>query len=267
MGGPQIFLGARWIGSFLKRLPDDRARLWALRILSLSPHYFIDADNPKYAHMSTDEYLETSFEEISASRERIFSKIFKSELEKEFAVMDYGSGPGFLAKAVSPHVRQIYAVDISEGAIVCAKILNSAANIDYSVLSDNGNGNRDIPDESVNAAFSFAVVQHLTDEAFGKMLDFCHRKLRPDGKIILHLQLIDDAWKTEASWSKDRSLKGIIKYKYGLHCFGRTEQQHFNALSKHGFHKIETRRLDEFFHAKLEEVASQRILIARKMPS
>jgi hypothetical protein len=72
---PQNFLGASWIPGFLNLVPNGNKRKWALRILGLSPHYFFDRDNPKYAGMTSDEFLETSFDINSKSRVEIYEKV------------------------------------------------------------------------------------------------------------------------------------------------------------------------------------------------
>ena len=47
--------------------------------------------------------------------------------------------------------------------------------------------------------------------------------------------MTDDVWRTEDQWKADTSLQGKIKYKYGLHCFGRTEQAHIDAVKGTGY--------------------------------
>jgi len=257
---PQSFLGAGWIPAFLKRVPGPKKRLWALRILSLSPHYFFDGENTDYKGMRTSEYLEAVFRINADSRVEIYEKLLRSELEKDFVVIDYGCGPGFLAKATAPHVRKIYALDISAGALECARILNSEPNIEY-ILADES-GLDSIPDILADAVYSFAVVQHLGHEALEEMLAVCRRKLRPGGKLLLHIQLSDEIWSTEEDWKSDRTLKGKIKNRYGLHCFGRSEEEYRELISNAGFDNIELRPLADFFPKRQRELASQRWLIA-----
>ena len=260
---PQNFLGAKWIPAFLKRVPEKSRRKWALRILNLSPHYFIDGDNPAFKDMSTDEYLETSFEIISDSRQEIYEKVFKPHLEQNWTILEYGCGPGFVARAVSPHVEKIYACDISTGALACARIINAAENVEY-ILADEA-GLAVIPDESLDAVFSFAVIQHLTDEVFGIVLENSRRKLKDGGKLLLHIQLTDDVWKTEDDWKRDTSLPGKIKYKYGLHCFGRTKEKHSEMVKKHGFAEIAFESLEALANENSSETDSQYLLTARRV--
>jgi SAM-dependent methyltransferase len=259
---PQNFLGAKWIPAFLQRVPEKSRRKWALRILNLSPHYFIDGDNPAFKDMSTDEYLETSFEIISESRREIYEKVFEKHLERDFKILEYGCGPGFVAKAIAPHVEKIYACDISTGALACGEIINAADNVEY-ILADE-KGLSLIPDRSLDAVYSFAVIQHLTDEVFEIVLENCRRKLKPNGKLLLHIQLADDVWKTEDDWKSDTSLQGKIKYKYGLHCFGRTKEKHSEMVKKHGFAEIAFESLEALANENSSETDSQYLLTARK---
>ncbi len=258
---PQNFLGAKWIGKFLAKVPEKNRRLWALRFVSMSPHYFI-TELPEYRNMSNAEVLEASFESVRESRINIVEKLLKAHLEKDFTVLDYGCGPGFIAKVASDFVKKIYAIDISSGAIACAKIINAAENIEY--LQANDEGLSQIPDESVDAVYSYAVVQHLTDKVLNLVLANCRRKLKKGGKLLLHIQLPNDIWKSEADWEKDNSLKGKLKYNYGLHCFGRTEERYCEIVGQHGFGDFQLEKFKGFDAQYDEELKFQRLLIAYK---
>jgi SAM-dependent methyltransferase len=258
---PQNFLGAPWIQTFLRSVPASKKRLWALRILSLSPHYFINQENIGLSETKDSEFLENISGAITRSREDIVDRLFKSELDASFTVMDYGCGPGYLAKAVAPFVTKVYGVDISGGALACARIINGADNIEYL----NAIGELDkIPDGKIDAIDSFAVVQHLTDEVFEQVLAVCQKKLKPGGRLILHIQLPDKVWKAQGDWQNDTSIKGRLKYRYGLHCFGRSEQQYFDFVRRHGFNDIQIEPIADRFPGQEIELASQRLLTARK---
>jgi len=115
----------------LRVCPKSKKRALALRILSLSPHYFYRNINPEYSKLSFCEFLEAEYTRNKVSREKIYSSVLRPCLSKNQVVMDYGCGPGFLAKAVSFIAGKVYAVDISHGVLECAKILNSGDNIEY----------------------------------------------------------------------------------------------------------------------------------------
>jgi SAM-dependent methyltransferase len=259
---PQNFLGAGWIPAFLDRVPDRKKRKWALRILGLSPHYFFDRDNPKYAGMTSDEFLETSFEINSESRVEIYEKVLKKHFRPDFTVLEYGCGPGFVAKAVSPYVNKVFACDISVGALACAGIVNKGENIEY-ILADE-NGLSAIEDSSLDSVYSFAVIQHLTDEVFEIVLDNCRQKLKNGATIVFHIQLQDGVWKTEEEWRSDESVTGKLKYKYGLHCFGRTRELHQKLVEKHGFANVEFESLKDLGNHNSSDEDSQYLMTAVK---
>lgn len=233
---PQSFLSAAWIPVFLRNLPEKKKRKWALRILALSPHYFLNRDEPALRDLPADEYYEEEIRRGAASREKIFDVALKPHLSKSDVVLDYGCGPGFVSKAISPHVKRVFSCDISTGALACAEIINGAENITY--LTADEKGLSKIPDGSIDVVVSFAVVQHLSDEIFEIVLENCRRKLKKGGKVVFQIQLIDETWKTEAEHREDTSLQNQLKLKYGLHCFGRTEETHITLLEKHGFSNV-----------------------------
>lgn len=260
---PQTFLGAKWIQPFLKKVPEKSKRKWALRILNLSPHYFFDRDNPQFQGLSLDEYLEEAFELNAESRRELYKIIFKEYLAENYKVLEYGCGPGFLAKAVAPHVEKVYACDISVGALACADIVNKGENIEY-VLADE-KGLSKIENGSLDAIYSFAVIQHLTDEVFEIVLQNCNQKLKKNGELILHIQLEDDVWKTEDDWKSDDSLKGKLKYKYGLHCFGRTMEKHEELLKKHGFAIKKSKSLKYIENPNSSDADCQFLVVSEKV--
>lgn len=238
---PQSFLGASWIPVFLKRLPESKKRKWALRILALSPHYFLNREKPEFRNLPLDDYYNEEYRLGTLSRRSIYENVLKPHLNAGDILIDYGCGPGFVSKAMSPHVKKIYSCDISTGALACAEILNGAPNITYITADEKGLSA--ISDGSVDTVVSFAVIQHLSDEVFEIVLENCRRKLKKGGKVVFQIQLTDEIWKTEAEHRDDTSFQNQIKLKYGLHCFGRTEEDHISLLEKYGFSNVTISRI------------------------
>lgn len=260
---PQSFLGAKWLRRLLNRAPQNKKRVWALRLLSLSPHYFINPGDPQFIGLTGDAYLEKAFQVGVESRQHIYDLLVKPHVDPTDIVMDYGCGPGFLSRAIAPNVRHVYSCDISDGALACARVLNSAPNLDY-VVADS-EGLKVIPDGGVDLVVSFALVQHLTAEVLDHVMSIWQKKLRAGGKLLLHVQLIDDVWKTEDDWKSDRSVKGRIKYRYGLHCFGRTEDEYRQALKKHDFSDISVKLVSDLVpSAEFDDIGSQHLITATK---
>jgi SAM-dependent methyltransferase len=258
--GEQNFLGARWVRTVLKNAPASKRREYALKVLSLSPHYFLDADDPKYKDYSKEEYLEAAFRTGREGRQRIYDEILSQSLRPDDVVIDYGCGPGFLARVRARHVKKVYALDISPGVLECARILNDASNLEY-VIAD-ADGLAAVPDGGVDAVVSIAMVQHLTDEIFDLVLNNCARKLRPGGRLVMHVHLLEDGWKSESDWKADRSVKGKIKYKYGLHCFGRTAEDLTSTVADNGFESVDIRPISDIVSERFDDICSEHLLTA-----
>jgi SAM-dependent methyltransferase len=260
--GEQNFLGARWVQAVLKNAPVAKRREYALKILSLSPHYFLDADDPKYNGISKREYFEEAFRSGREGRERIYDEILSSHLSPDNVVIDYGCGPGYLARVLAHHVKRVYALDISEGVLACARILNGESNLDY--LTANEKGFAVVPDGSVDAVISIAVVQHIADDILHRVLETCGQKLREGGKLIMHVHLLDGGWKSEGDWKADTSVRGKIKYKYGLHCFGRTADELTSMVSPYGFENVEIKPIAEMVSEQFDDICSEHLLTATR---
>lgn len=260
--GEQNFLGARWVKAVLKNAPAARRREYALKLLSLSPHYFLDGDDPKYQGLSMREYFEEAFRVGREGRQRIYDEILKGFLSPGDVVIDYGCGPGYLARVLAQHVTRVYAFDISEGVLACARILNGEPNLDYLVADEKGFAV--VADSSVDAVVSIAMVQHISDEILDVVLANCFRKLRPGGKLIMHVHLLDEGWKSEDEWKSDSSVRGKIKYKFGLHCFGRTADEIIARVSGHGFENVEIKPIAEIVTEHFDDICSEHLLTANK---
>ena len=201
---PQNFLGARWVSGLVRYAPSSVRTSVALRLVSLSPHYFFTQD------------LHAEDARCRTQREGLTDQLLAPFLNLDTVALDYGCGPGYMALAVARRVRHVEAVDISRGVLSCAGVLNAASNITYETPEEAGSRT-----ELVDLAYSFAVVQHLTDETFRAVLSMLKRRIRPGGSLILHFALPIDGWRTEDQWKADSSVQGRAKLRFGLNCFGR----------------------------------------------
>lgn len=202
-----------------------------MRLLSLSPHYFFRDCYP--SGMDRERFLELERERNDAARKEICEQLIRPYLRPGYTVLDYGCGPGFLARHVSGYVKKVYAVDISPGTIACAGIINPSPGLEYFVT---GRGKSWLfPSESLDLVYSFAVIQHLSDRVFRDLLENFYRWLKPGGRAVLHIVVDDPGWRTEAEWKEDRSLFGRFRYRCGLHCFGRSARKVTGMLREAGF--------------------------------
>jgi len=246
----------------LRVCPKSKKRALALRILSLSPHYFYRNINPEYSKLSFCEFLEAEYTRNKVSREKIYSSVLRPCLSKNQVVMDYGCGPGFLAKAVSFIAGKVYAVDISHGVLECAKILNSGDNIEY--LYAGRGGISVIPDNGLDIIYSIAVIQHLPNKVFGEVLSAWYEKLRPGGKVLLHIVIDDPNWRTEEQCRADTTLQGKIKLQCCLNCFSRTSEYLYDVLPQKGFRILSLQKIEDICGEYFDDVCGQHLLIAEK---
>ena len=233
--GSQRFLESRWIVWSLAFGTRSWRRALALRYVSFSPHYFYRT--PLNSELSSHQFLISEFRRNTASRRRIFRSLLQKDLNPEQVVLDYGCGPGFLARAVSRQVRKVLACDVSTGALECARALNEGPNISY-VLIDR-NGRIPVPDASVDLIYSFAVVQHVTEDVFRSILGEWWRVLRPGATVICQVALNAEGWRSEAQWRTDHSLRGRLRWRFGLHCFSRTRDVLYATVTAAGFNPPE----------------------------
>jgi SAM-dependent methyltransferase len=203
----------------------------ALRFLAVSPHYFYRT--PLNNELTNREFLISEFRRNAESRRRILHNLLRKNLHFEQTVLDYGCGAGFLARAVSGQVRDVLACDISTGVLECARVLNGAPNITY--IPIHRGGLIPVPDASVDLIYSFAVIQHVTDDVFRSVLGEWWRVLRPGAVVICQVVLNADGWKSEAQWRADRSLRGRLRWRFGLHCFSRNRDGLYATVTAAGF--------------------------------
>ena len=231
LGGDQNFLNRGWIPWLLRNVPEPRRRRVALELLALSPHYFGAA--PAGETVSRSDWLETESERNRTSREELAnSLLLSSYIRPHDKVLDYGCGPGFLARAVAGLAGEVDACDISRGTIACARLLNPLPNLRYISLLD-----EKLPSSSYDVIYSFAVIQHVSDEVLSSILSIWLEVMKPGATAILHVVLEGDApsWRTEKAWRDDKSLRGRLRWRYGLHCFTRSEHSLRGMLERKGF--------------------------------
>jgi SAM-dependent methyltransferase len=232
-GESQNFLGASWVSGVLGVAPATWKRPLALRFLAVSPHYFYRSE--ANARLSNHDFLASEYRRNRETRQLIIDGLIARHARPDFVCLDYGCGPGFLAVAAAPKVARVIACDISGGVLACAGIINPAPDVEYRKVERDGK----IPakDESVDLIYSFAVVQHVTDEVLESILAEFKRVLKLGGIAVCHVVLNEEGLRSETDWRTDRTFRGRIKWKIGLHCFSRSPTG-FEALVKNAGLKL-----------------------------
>ena len=258
--GSQNFLGYRWIGGLLSAMPTAWKRGAALRCLSMSPHYFFRT--PANEALNGLLFREAEFKRNSTCRESIVRDLIRHRVRANFTILDFGCGPGFLARAASPFVARVQACDISPGVLACARILNAAPNIDY--VQAREDGGIPIPDSSVDLIYSFAVIQHIGEGVFQAVLREWRRVLRPNGTVVCHIVVDGAGWRSERQWRDDKSLRGLLKWRFGMHCFNRTPEQVCSQVVAAGFNPPELTLIRDLEVHFEDDIVSQHLCTFRK---
>jgi ubiquinone/menaquinone biosynthesis C-methylase UbiE len=119
----QAFLDHRAIGWPLRAASRHRQSL-ALRLLSLSPHYFIYQWERYPSSWSRRRVLEAESERNRQSRRQIAEQIIAPRISGDTTVLDFGCGAGFLAGQLHTLAREVVGVGVSSGTLACAHVLN-----------------------------------------------------------------------------------------------------------------------------------------------
>jgi len=247
-GGSQNFLGARWVERLVSSSPTQIRQGVALRLLSLSPHYFYDRD------------IRAESERNRRSRQALADALVAPHLNMTTRVLDYGCGPGYMAYAVAAQAAHVEAVDISRGVLACAKVLNGRPNINYLSTEEFRRQKG-----TVELAYSFAVVQHLTREVLVGVLNLLASKICEDGILLLHFPVPGDGWHTEAECLGHQSIAGRAKLRSGLNCFGRSVDEMEALVSRSGFTDVVVRPLSGSINVPDDDdITKQHILTARR---
>ena len=259
----QAFIGAKWLVIVLWLTPRFLKRNVALRILSISPHYFYRSLRAEYAGMPTNQFLEAEFERNRVSRQVICDRVLLPHLKSNYQVLEIGCGPGFLTKAVARHVKTAYACDISIGVLECCRIINGAANIKYIYSGESGFAQ--IPNFSLNLAYSFAVIQHLREAVIRSLFEVASKKLRAGGLCLFQIHIDDGRWKSESAWTDDQSVIGRFRLRYALNFFPRTEDFLRHLAAETGFAVVAIRPMSELLNHPFDALYHQHLLILSKL--
>lgn len=229
----QNFLGQPWIPVLFKIVPKRYRRSLAMKLLAMSPHYLFIYNSTKYpSTRSRVEISEAEYERNVASRRKICEQILRPYLHPQMTVLDFGCGPGWLAREVAKYSKQVLAVDISRGTIACARELNNSDNISY--YTNNGKDLSILGDSSVDLIYSFAVVQHLSEELFEGFLKEFFRVLKPQGKVVCHIALTDKPY-SELEHKNNSYIFRYLKRRFGLRCVSRRPGEVSQKITNTGF--------------------------------
>lgn len=252
----QAFLDRVWVPWLFGTCPRRWRPRLALHLLSFSPHYWIYQWGNKYpASLSRSEVLWHEYQRNAASRQEICDKLLKPYLRGKITVLDFGCGPGFLARQTSAHVRKVIGADVSRGVIACARQLNPGSNVSY---VRNGLSDLDaIPDAAVDLVYSFAVFQHLRKKQTLAFFREFARVLKPGGMAVCHtiLRKPEDAREYDPNgWMKKRIMLRMVYY---------SEDEVRRLLAEAGFTDVQINNISDLTDID-DDIGSEQLATFRR---
>jgi SAM-dependent methyltransferase len=253
------FLDRPWIEPLLRLSPPRLRRGLAVRLLGLSPHYWIYQWSSRYPPgMSRAGVLEGEAARVSASREHLCERVLAPLLRPGMVVLDLGTGPGFLARALSRHVLAVAGTDVSRGAVACARAINPAANLTY--LVQEPGRLTGVDDSSIDLVCSFAVLQHLTRERAVAQLREMLRVLRPGGRGLCHVPLEDPD--EPLQWLPDRRTGWLDRRLWPSMTYHAREELD-RLLSEAGCTDVEVCRVSELADVN-DDIGREHLVVFRR---
>lgn len=230
------FLDRFWIPWLFAVCPAPRRRDLALHLLSFSPHYWVYQWTRLYPpEQSWQEVLEGEFRRNAASRRELCEKLLCRFLRPDMTVLDFGCGPGFLARETSRRVARVVACDVSRGVIACARHLNPAPNVTY--VTNGVADLRRVPDASIDLVYSFAVLQHLRKRQARAFAEEFARVLKPGGAGVCHTIL------RAADQANEYDPKGWMQRRVMLRMVYYAEDELRAVLAEAGFADVQVREI------------------------
>ncbi len=110
------------------------------------------------------------------------------------SVLDLGCGIGRVAQYVAPKCKDLWAVDASQRMLnIASRRMAGMTNIRYARCLDVSIP--DVPDASVDLAYSFLVLQHVEREDAFLLLEELRRVVKPSGSVVVtYPNLLSDTY-------------------------------------------------------------------------
>lgn len=250
------------LSSFLFRItPKKYKRGMALRLISVSTHYFIYQWSSKYPKsMRFGQILEAEHKRNIDSRKDICDQLLKKYLKPDMTALDFGCGPGYVAFHTAKHVKKVFGADISQTAVLCAREVNNSDNISYFTSKEKSLAVYE--NSSIDLIYSFAVIQHLREELFEGILKEFNRILKADGKIICHI-ILDEGQNAQKPQEKRSFLFRYLRKKLMPPMICRSEDTVRKKIKEAGFMESFAIPIDQISSIK-DDIGCQHLFIFNK---
>lgn len=263
--GNHAFLDRASIPWLFRVTPQRWRHALGLRLLGLSPHYFIyqyDADvYPTW--FTRGQILDAEYRRNADSRRLLAEKVLKPFLRPDMTVLDFGCGPGFLAKAAAKHAGKVIGADVSRGVIACARAINAAPNVEYIV--NRTTSLPAIPNDQLDLVYVFAVFQHVTKEQTAEIFAEFRRVLKPGGQGVCHMLLAEPGQEPAAKPVAEGKglLRRLVHNRLTLRMTYYSQAEMRSLLAKIGFRDIRIVQVKDVANIR-DDIGNEHLLLFRK---
>lgn len=139
------------------------------------------AQGSDFSSFMQERFVPGTWSELTAY-EHLPRYLFACQQADNRNVLDFGSGSGYGAKALSESARHVLALDIDDGALDFARAEHQNDNLEFRKADDLG---ASLQDASFDLVTCFEVIEHLNEGDQITLLDNFRRILKPDGVLII----------------------------------------------------------------------------------
>jgi len=155
-------------------------------ILPISWQYSLNVITRKSSIKSTfSDCNETDFKKSGLK----IATMLEQYLEKDYEVVEVGSGMGRISRYIAPKVKKLICIDNSSLMLYRLKKEISFKNVSYVKPKGSTTPLKQIKSNTINFVYSFLTFQHMDIEEVYIYLEETHRILIPTGKIAI--QFVD----------------------------------------------------------------------------
>lgn len=158
---------------------------------------------------------------------------------------------------MAPEAGAVWACDVSDGVLACARILNAAPNVTY---FNSASGFGPVANASLDLAVSFAVFQHLREAAIRMIVRGVAAKLRPGGRCLFLVQLEDPQWGSKEKQVQSPSLAGRLRLRYGLNFFPRPLSFYESLANESALSFVRVLPMTEFLPTPFDSIYYQHLI-------